>query len=288
MKDGVKNMQDFPKVIELQLQNKCNSFCLICPYKDMNYHFEKMPNELFEKIIIEISKHPIQRLIPYLNNEPFLDPNYIEKIYFIRKMLPNVEIEISSNASLLTENIARKLVELNITELRLSIFGYDETTYKKMMPGLDKNVVFKNLNDISKILKVTNITTTIIMIDNDKINDEEFKKMEIFANNLGFEFEKWGYLDRCKNVKWKSNNIYKRNVIGCEQKRPVERMHILANGKVIFCCQDWSHTLIMGDINKESIYEIWNSNYYNQLRNSIYKKEENAIELCKNCKLALV
>ena len=34
----------------------------------MNYHFEKMPNELFEKIIIEISKHPIQRLIPYLNN----------------------------------------------------------------------------------------------------------------------------------------------------------------------------------------------------------------------------
>ena len=32
---------DYPKYIEVQFHHNCNSYCLICPYKDMNYKYEK-------------------------------------------------------------------------------------------------------------------------------------------------------------------------------------------------------------------------------------------------------
>ena len=50
-------MLNYPKVIEVQFHNKCNSNCLICPYKDMNYSYKNMTDELFEKLLNEIKEN---------------------------------------------------------------------------------------------------------------------------------------------------------------------------------------------------------------------------------------
>ena len=89
-------MNDYPKVIEVQFHNKCNSNCLICPYKDMNYSYPDMNDELFSKLLNEIDENKLVRIIPYLNNEPFLSPIYLDRVEEIRKRFNNLEIEISS------------------------------------------------------------------------------------------------------------------------------------------------------------------------------------------------
>ena len=192
---------EYPQIIEIQFCNLCNSNCLICPYKDMKYKAEYMSSSLFFKFINELKTLNIKRIIPYLNNEPFIDKNYIDKVKIIRENCPNVEIEISTNASLLTENIMFELLKLNISELRLSVFGYYKKTYNKMMPNLTKNVVFENLHKLSKIFKNANTKISIVMIDNGQIEEIEIQKMKNLATNLNFEFNKWGFLDRAKNVK---------------------------------------------------------------------------------------
>lgn len=280
-------MIDYPKFIEIQFNNACNSNCLICPYKDMHYKYCKMNDELFNKFISEINENKLIRIIPYLNNEPFLDKDYVKKLYIIRKKCPDIEMEISTNASLLDENIIKKLVNLNLTELRISVFGYSDKLYKKMMPNLNKNKVFENLNIISTKFKNSYTTVSIVMIDDGSIDEYEFNSMENLAKKLNFKFERWGFLDRSKNVCYKKNNFYSKNICGCEQNRPLERMHILANGDVILCCQDWKHTVILGNINENTITQIWNSQKYNEIRNKIYIKECDAPEICKNCKLAI-
>ncbi|MBE6153640.1 MAG: radical SAM protein [Firmicutes bacterium] len=281
------SLKDFPSIIEIQFHNVCNSNCLICPYKKMNYIKEYMDDKLFEKFLSEIDNSNLKRIIPYLNNEPFLEKTYVEKLKKIRHKLPKVEIEISTNVSCLSEQNIKELLNINLTELRLSVFGYYDNTYKKMMPCLNKEIVFKKLNIISKYFKNTKTIVSIVMIDTGDINEEEFKKMELFAKSLGFQFERWGFLDRSKNVEYKSNNFYCNNVCGCEQKRPLERMHILSNGNVILCCQDWSHQTIIGNIRNNTISEIWNSTKYNTFRKMVYSKNVEAPEICKNCKLAL-
>lgn len=281
------NINSFPKVIEIQFHNGCNSYCLICPYKDMNYKYIEMKEEVFEKFLKELPNDKLIRIIPYLNNEPFLDNKYIEKLKKIRNKCLKTEIEISTNASVLTPNVIQELSKLNITEFRLSVFGYSEETYKRMMPRLNRDKVFNNLKEISNYFKETETIVSIVMIDDGSIDENEFKNMNILAKELGFAFERWGFLDRCKNVTYKSNEIYKDRIYGCEQNRPIERMHILANGDVIFCCQDWSHSIIIGNISNNSIQEIWNCAEYNNLRKKLYGKDEESPELCKNCKLAL-
>ena len=62
----------FPKIIEFQTHNRCNANCIICPYSSMGYKSEKMEDEIFKKIIDECVDKRITRLIPYLNNEPFI------------------------------------------------------------------------------------------------------------------------------------------------------------------------------------------------------------------------
>lgn len=277
----------FPKVIEIQFHNICNSNCLICPYKDMNYKKTYMDENLFNKFLNEIEDDKLIRIIPYLNNEPFLEKDYIDKVKRIREKFPNIEIEISTNVSMLDKDKIEQLVEIKLTELRLSVFGYSKDTYKKMMPGLNKDKVFENMNIISEKFKNSKTIVSIVMIDDGTIDNEEFENMNKLAQNLDFKFERWGFLDRSKNVSYKKNDFYNNNVCGCEQNRPVERMHILANGDVIFCCQDWSHSTVVGNIEKNTIKEVWNSDEYNNLRENLYKKDCDAPELCRNCKLAI-
>lgn len=276
---------DYPKFIEIQFHNKCNSYCLICPYKDMNYDYENMSDELFDKFLNEIDETKLVRLIPYLNNEPFLDSHYLDKIEKIRDRFNKVEIEISSNVSLIKESDLERLKRLNITELRLSVFGFSKDCYKKMMPGLNHDITFKKLKIISDYMKDSSTIVSIVMIDNGEIPEIEFNHMRELCDNLGFKFERWGFLDRSNNVKYKSNNINNPKVVSCEQNRPLERMHILSDGRVIMCCQDWSHSIVLGNINNNTIKEIWNSKKYNDIRESLYDKNKESPKICKHCKL---
>ena len=278
-------MLDYPKVIEVQFHNKCNSNCLICPYKDMNYSYKNMSDELFEKLLNEIDETKLKRIIPYLNNEPFLDINFMNKIKRIRSKFKKIEIEISSNVSMIKEEDIIEMSKLNITELRLSVFGYEKETYNRMMPCLNYEKTFKKLKMIGTRMKHSNTIILIVMIDNGEINEQEFINMENMCNELGFKFERWGFLDRSDNVAYKSNNIYNEGVSYCEQNRPLERMHILSDGRVIFCCQDWSQSLVVGNINNNTIGEVWNSEIYNNARNSLYDKEKDSPMICKKCKL---
>ena len=278
-------MKDYPKVIEIQFTNKCNSNCLICPYKDMHYNYNDISDDLFYKFLNEIEEDKLIRLIPYLNNEPFLNPKYLDQLREIRKRFKKVELEISTNVSLINERNLEVLANLNITELRLSVFGYTKDTYKKMMPGLNHNKTFLKLKMISDYMKNTNTIVSIVMIDNNEIEEFEFEKMKELCGALGFNFERWGFLDRSNNVKYKSNNIYNKEVCNCEQNRPLERMHILSDGRVIFCCQDWSHSIVVGNINNNTIREIWNSDIDNNIRESLYNKQKESPKICQRCKL---
>ena len=171
-------MNDFPKIIELQLHNACNANCIICPYSATVNPRTKMDKNLFHEIVHQCSDKKIDRIIPYLNNEPFLDKDFISDLEYIRDVLPNVEIEVSTNVSALNEEKIKQLINIELTELRLSIFGYSKDMHKKMMPGLNQKKVMENIELISKYFSGQSCIVSIVMIDNGQIPEEEFNYME--------------------------------------------------------------------------------------------------------------
>ncbi len=280
-------MKDYPKVIEIQFHNLCNANCIVCPYKSMNYAPSQMTDELFDKFIEDIKGQPIERIIPYLNNEPFLQEDFVPRVRRIREANPQAEIEISTNLMFLTKEKMLELKQIGITEIRASVFGYSPETYKRMMPSSNRDKAFATLDLLSEVFTGTCTKIGIVMIDTGDIGESEFVSMKELADSLGFEFNRWGFLDRAKNVSGRTNNFHNDNVIGCEQNRPTERMHILCDGRVIFCCQDWSHTCVCGNLNTSTILEIWNGEQYNALRTALFSEKHPAPNICKDCKLAI-
>ncbi|MCZ9962835.1 SPASM domain-containing protein [Brachyspira hyodysenteriae] len=61
-------------------------------------------------------------------------------------------------------------------------------------------------------------------------------------------------------------------------------MSINSTGIASACYLDWERKLIIGDVNKESVKAIWDSNDMNNLRNLFLRKERKSHPICKNCR----
>ena len=127
---------------------------------------------------------------------------------------------------------------------------------------------------------------SLVMIEHELLSDEDYKHAIDFCNQYGIEFHKWGFLDRAGNVQKFKNELNRskgRRI--CEQKRPFERLHILADGSVIPCCQDWYAENLLGNIQDNTICEIWSSTQFASFRKQLSEAYGNAPDLCRRCKL---
>lgn len=61
------------------------------------------------------------------------------------------------------------------------------------------------------------------------------------------------------------------------------RLIVGHDGKVQACCPDIGSKLILGDANKETIYDIWNSEKAKKLRKALKNKKAFENEPCKSC-----
>ncbi len=280
----------FPKAIEIQTTSACNARCIICPHEYVSKLIpqELMPKELFLKILREIGDRKLI-LIPYLNAEPFLDPFFFERLEQIKQNCKNVNLEISTNVSLLTPERIESLSQFYIENLRLSVFGFTPETHAKMMPGLKWGKVKQNLDNTVNCEKLRkNIgVIDLVMIYFPTLTEEDVNLARAYCKKHKLRLNLWGFLDRAGNVQNYSNNVHNEKVSGCSQNRPLERLHISFDGKVILCCQDWKKEYLLGDLNQSSINEIWNSEEYHRIRESIYGIDLLSPGICRRCVLSV-
>lgn len=280
-----------PQAIEIQTASFCNSHCTICPYSESSLVKPAgvMTMDLFKSLIDQISDWGHVRLIPYFNNEPFLDVLLIERLKYIAKNCRNADIEISTNMSMLDSKRQADLAQFKLKALRMSVFGFSENSHKKIMKGLDWSRVKRNLDDLASnaVLRSKVEELSLIMVEYPGIEKSDIELASKYCVDNGIKFEFWGFLDRAGNVKNFSNGIHRAVVSGCEQRRPLDRLHVTFDGKVVLCCMDWFNQYVLGDLNTQSMNEVWNSKKYNDIRRLIYSGTEKCPEICKRCKLSL-
>ena len=64
---------------------------------------------------------------------------------------------------------------------------------------------------------------------------------------------------------------------------PFQQLVIRPNGKVSLCCNDALGVYTMGDCNKQTLNEIWNSESYREVRRSLMKNGRVGLKLCDRC-----
>lgn len=63
--------------------------------------------------------------------------------------------------------------------------------------------------------------------------------------------------------------------------RPFNEMFIDHRGKVVLCCQDWGSDAIVGDMNTDSIEDVWKGRMLEQHRKALLNRTRNGI--CAKC-----
>ncbi|PIU72257.1 hypothetical protein COS79_03850 [Candidatus Woesearchaeota archaeon CG06_land_8_20_14_3_00_33_13] len=281
---------EFPRYIIIQTTSYCNANCIICPYGSL---VKKQPQGLmdldtYHKIIDEASSYDVERILLYLMNEPLMDKDIVSKINYAKEKNPNTMVHIVSNGSLLNKKLSIDLINSKLDYIEFSVLANRKESYRKIM-HLDFNRTIKGILNFIKIARMQNKGNDYININITRtpslLPTEEKDGMINFWREAGIK--NINYFDmpisRAGNVSFLPK-VKHNSVKGCESIWANEMMHILYNGDVILCCMDWKREVVLGNIKKESIYQIWNGERYNQIR----KMRDGKIEsppsfICKRC-----
>lgn len=275
----------FPSFLNIEPTNHCNAFCIICPRDKMNRSLGFIDYDLFKKIIDEVSLHRLPgQLTLNKDGEPLLHPKIEKLISYAKEKNSAHRIEVYTNGILLDRKMSEKLIKSGLDILYLSLDAGSPKTYFKIK-GIDLfGKVKKNILDFIEIKKKLGASKPLLVVkmvetlDNFK-EKEKFKKFwsKKADNVIISSFHTW------------EGSIKDRGVGGEKRERypcpvPWYNPVINWNGLVSACCVNINENeLIMGDIRKESLKEIWQSKNYKKLRKAHLRQDYTFFPTCQRC-----
>jgi len=250
---------------------------------------DHMDWNLFEKIILEAEKYQCPSLNPQGINEPLLINNFEDYVKFASQH-GFVDIMINTNATLLSEDRAKKLLDSGLTRIRFSLDAATKETYEKIRIGANYDKVMKNIETFLKIRESGNYELPVVGVNfcNMKTNEgEKDQFIEMWKDKVDFvaiqEFTP-PELDGNYTHFHPSNSRYRddmENGFNCQQ--PWQRLFIHNTGEVSPCCTFFSSELSVGNVKNDSLYDLWNGVSMTSLR-KLHKDGKYAEnEWCKKC-----
>lgn len=285
----------FPKIIEFEITNHCNFNCIMCPTgigaskRERGY----MTDDVFNRVIDEISRHSIA--LKFVGQgESLLHPRAID--YIVEAKKRGIITHLTTNGSLLTEAMMRRLVETQaLDSIKFSFQGIDAQGYEilRQKDGFDdllKKIELlyeiRGKKDKPYITIGTSITNeTRDMIDNFiELAQKVCDRVEVGITNL-----ETSELSLVKNEKDREKLIKLRSSQETKKKRYVccpqvfDTITVRWNGDITACCGDIHGLLTLGNINETSISECWNGEKECAYRRLLAEHRYEEIEACKNC-----
>jgi len=255
-----------PSCIQIETTNICNARCPFCAHYLMKRPIGMMTDELFNKIIDELSQiwkdaSYATAIHPDLSGECFCDPKIFERFKIINERLPNTSIDIFTNGYLLGPDFREKLLEIkNIGLLRLSL-NYIEGDYERNM-GLRWDIILNNLRALKDMQDKYHFTKLFrVGAIDDEDNPQNNTKFINFVISEGFNNPDINK-DMSYSIAFKTNwmgTLKVKNTLGInEECRFLAHLCILYDGSVSLCCYDYDGKYILGNLNKQTILEVYN------------------------------
>lgn len=282
LKRGDYNWNDkiHPINLSIETTSKCNSECVMCPRTMMGLKaYEPVRDELLnhETVLDLIKRTPHSIFNPSGFGEPLLDPHVPE--YITTAHDSGRLTRVVTNASLLSNLTAERLMFAGLDLFILSIDAADKETYERIRRGLKWEQTASNIMNLKEIRDHGRYRTYIqVNIVINSINKKEIQRIVDYW---------YPHVDNIRTLKearyWKKipNKIPVRKCFA-----PWEVMIIFSNGDVPVCCRDVEGEYIFGNILKNSPMEVWNSKKAKDFRRRLLS--DDPPKICQHCEIPIV
>lgn len=278
-------LKKVPAELAIETTNLCNFDCIMCPRKGMKRPMKQIEKGLFERIVNEAISIGVKALLLHNYGEPLIvsDSDFAYFLNYIRSKSKSIFIKLDTNAMLLIEEKIKIIIENNVSEVSITLGGATAKTYSSITRGQDLEAVELNILNLinykkrlKKILPKVSVNM-IRMIDNQNEIGPFLKKWQNIADSVSII----GYSTRAGSLVDRSTGKKAIEPIPCF--RLWKQMVICNDGKVALCCNDWDCRYSLGDVNYQSISEIWHSKKLNEYRLLHLNRQRDKIPICSIC-----
>lgn len=274
-----------PRINNIEVTNKCNIQCIICPQREQTRQIGNMDLLSFKEVVAECDKYTDKIGICGFG-EPLLNPDIVKMIEHCTQK--GLRSRITSNGTLLTRKKAEALVDAGLGEIVIALDGVGET-YNRIRKGAKFDLVCANIEGLREIIvkkknPVTKLMISIVEMEDTKEqiaelrNKWEFLTDEVMVRPVNDRDGTVESLTRVANMDQGIKREYPCTFLWWE-------VAILWNGDVVPCCVDWDGKYVLGNIKDAPLREIWNNPKARALRKQHIKGNFKAVPLCVNCSL---
>ena len=259
-----QQVSEYPLLVDIELSSVCNLACPMCytitdEFKQQ-VNVTRMDWELYKKIIDEIDdKVPAIRLS--LRGEATLHTKFIEAIKYAKDHGIK-EVSMLTHGGKLTLPYFQKMAEAGIDWITISIDGVGETYERIRKPLkfgdlLDKIKAIKQYKGEHKlkrpVIKVQGIWPAIAESGPDTYYNTFAPCTDLVAFNPLID-----YLSNDTHIEYLEE-------FTCPQQ--YQRLVIGADGLVMKCSNDEENREVIGDINQETVHQVWHGEKMQAERN---------------------
>ena len=286
--------------VKIEISPRCNYRCGFCALRTREVQPKwDMDFALFKRVTREMREAGVEEVGVFYLGESFMNPRLlVDCIAYLKRDLGMPYVFLTSNASMAFPEAVEECMKAGLDSLKWSMNAADEQQFEKIM-GVAGKLVHTALDNVRSAWEVRKNGGhhTGLYASSIKYDGKQLIKMEALLNEHVRPFVDQHYWLPLYSMgafaTQREHDLGYRPTAGNQGRIDALRDplpcwsaftegHVTAEGRLSACCFDATANWTMGDLNKVSFMEAWNSSAFVNLRAAHLRKDVRGT-VCENC-----
>ncbi|MBM3245398.1 MAG: radical SAM protein [Candidatus Omnitrophica bacterium] len=272
----------FPTELTIEITNHCNLDCIFCPRSKMKRPKGFMDFRMF-KGLVDQAKGYLELIDFDLMGETVLHPQIVEFVSYCRRS--GIRTMLSSNMMLTDSKLVQELISAGLDMLTMDIDAATPQTYGVLRRGGDFGKVKQNIESVlglgdRRLFKVIKMVYTAL-------NKHEAGIFQEMWRGKGADYERLSPYENMDKQLLELNAVPENK--RCGRRSPCvqlwRKFAVCWDGTAVACCDDYDKFSVLGDVNNDSIMDIWNGGPMVNLRRKHVSADLHTAPFCRECRL---
>ncbi len=289
-----------PRSVKIEISPRCNYRCGFCALRTRESQPKwDMDFGLFKRITREMRDAGVEEIGVFYLGESFMNPRLlVDCIRYLKHEIGMPYVFLTSNASMAFPEAVEACMQAGLDSLKWSVNACDEEQFVRIM-GVAGRLFHRALENIRLAhgVRTRGGHATGLYASSIRYDGEQHPKMEaLLAEHVRPYVDQHYWLplysmgafatEREEKLGYRPTAGNQGRIGALREPLPCwsafTEGHVTAEGKLSACCFDATANWTMGDLNKQSFVEAWNSPEFVRLRAAHLRRDVRGT-VCENC-----